>query len=112
MGEVKISPDRLRHAAATQLVNAGFRIAPVQKFLWHKHLSTIMIYARVHDRTVPDDYCAAMSQVEKRLDLLGTQEDSSRLIEGNERGQMLLLYKNSKNMPHKRQSGPLSKQGH
>jgi hypothetical protein len=28
-----------------------------------------MIYARVHDQTVADDYYAAMSQVEKRLEL-------------------------------------------
>jgi hypothetical protein len=53
-----------------------------------------MIYARVHDQTVADDYYAAMQEVEKRLDLLGTQqEDVSAPISDDERGQLLELTK-------------------
>jgi hypothetical protein len=50
-----------------------------------------MVYARVHDQTVADDYYAAMSQVEKRLDLLGIQQEASTPIAESERTQLLAL---------------------
>ena len=86
---VKIYPHRLRHTAATQLVNAGCRITSIQKFLGHKELSTTMIYARVHDQTVADDYYTAMSQVEKRLELIGAPASTQEPIAENERAQLL-----------------------
>ena len=61
----------------SQFLNAGFQVTPLQKFLGYKELSTTMIYARVHDQTVVDDYYAAMQKVEQRLDLLGTQQETS-----------------------------------
>jgi Phage integrase family len=88
---VKVYPHRLRHTAATQLLNAGCRVTSIQKFLGHKELSTTMVYARVHDQTVADDYYAAMSQIEKRLDLLDTQQGVSIPISNNERTQLLAL---------------------
>jgi hypothetical protein len=88
---VKIYPHRLRHTAATQLLNAGCRVTSIQKFLGHKELSTTMIYARVHDQTVADDYYAAMSQIEKRLDLLGEPENNREPIAEDERVQLLAL---------------------
>jgi hypothetical protein len=48
-----------------------------------------MIYARVHDQTVADDYYSAMSQVEKRLELLGAPENAQVLVTENERTQLL-----------------------
>lgn len=64
---VKVTPHQLRHTYATQLVNAGCKITTIQALLGHKHLNTTLTYARVHDRTVAEDYFAAMSVVEKRL---------------------------------------------
>jgi site-specific recombinase XerD len=69
---VKVHPHRLRHTAATQLLNAGCRVTSIQKLLGHKELKTTMLYARVHDRTVADDYYTAMEQVERRMDVLGS----------------------------------------
>ncbi|MBN1814009.1 MAG: site-specific integrase [Anaerolineae bacterium] len=66
---VKVYPHRLRHTCATQLLNAGCRVTSIQKFLGHKRLNSTMIYARVHDQTVADDYYAAMERVEQRLDI-------------------------------------------
>jgi len=40
---VRVYPHRLRHTAATQLLNAGCRITSIQKFLGHKELSTTMV---------------------------------------------------------------------
>ena len=58
----------LRHTFGMQLVNAGCQITTIQALLGHKHLNTTMTYARVHDRTVAEDYFAAMAVVEKRLE--------------------------------------------
>jgi integrase len=66
---VQIYPHRLRHTCATQLLNAGCRITSIQRFLGHKALSTTLVYARVHDQTVAEDYFAAMQRVEQNLDL-------------------------------------------
>jgi hypothetical protein len=50
-----------------------------------------MIYARVHDQTVADDYYGAMQRIEKRLELLGAQEQTSEPSGVAERGQLLAL---------------------
>jgi hypothetical protein len=42
-------------------------VTSIQKFLSHKRLNSTMIYARVHDQTVADDYYSAMERVEQRL---------------------------------------------
>lgn len=76
---VKVSPHRLRHTAATQLLNAGCRITSIQRILGHKRLNTTMIYARVYDKTVAEDYFSAMKLIEERLDLLGEQEGDHKL---------------------------------
>lgn len=65
---VKVTPHQLRHTYATQLLNAGCKITSIQALLGHKHINTTLTYARVHDRTVAEDYFAAMSVVEKRLE--------------------------------------------
>ncbi len=88
---VHVYPHRLRHTAATQLLNAGCRITSIQKFLGHKELSTTMIYARVHDQTVEDDYYRAMSSVEKRLELLEQPEENQEAVTEREREQVLAL---------------------
>jgi site-specific recombinase XerD len=66
---LKVYPHRLRHTCATQLLNAGCRITSIQAFLGHKKLNTTMIYARAYDQTVADDYFAAMSRVEQRMEI-------------------------------------------
>jgi hypothetical protein len=64
---VKVRAHRLRHTAATQLLNAGCPVTSIQKFLGHKKLNTTMIYARALDQTVAEDYFKAMEQVEQQL---------------------------------------------
>jgi len=66
---VKVSPHRLRHTFATQLVNAGCTITTIQKLLGHQRINSTLIYARVHDCTVAEDYYTAMTIVEQRLAL-------------------------------------------
>ncbi len=69
---VRVYPHRLRHTCATQLLNAGCRITSIQKFLGHQRLNSTLIYARVHDQTVADDYFSAMVRIEQRLALAQT----------------------------------------
>jgi len=66
---VKVTPHQLRHTCATQLVNAGCQITTIQAMLGHRRLKSTMIYARVYDRTVAEDYYAAMTVIERRLEL-------------------------------------------
>jgi len=89
---VKVTPHRLRHTCATQLLNAGCRVTSIQKFLGHQRIDTTMIYAQVHNKSVSDDYYTAMSQIEKQLDLVYTHsENSKEVISECERDQLLLL---------------------
>lgn len=66
---LKVHPHRLRHTCATQLLNAGCRVTSIQRFLGHRDLASTLVYARVHDQTVADDYFTAMQRVEERLQI-------------------------------------------
>mgnify|MGYP005856429507 CR=1 FL=1 len=43
-----------------------------------------MIYARVHDRTVQDDYYTAMAQIEQRLEIASPQDDQGSMGMGQQ----------------------------
>jgi hypothetical protein len=74
------------------LLNAGCRITSIQQFLGHTRLNSTMVYARVHDRTVAQDYYAAMTEVEKRLDLAAPPGESpTGPVREGEREQLLAL---------------------
>ena len=63
---VGVTPHRLRHTLATRLLNAGMDITRIQRLLGHEHLATTMIYARVADTTVENDYRRALQQIERQ----------------------------------------------
>jgi len=89
---VKVTPHRLRHTFATQLLNVGCRVTSIQKLLGHRRLNSTMIYARAHDHTVAADYYAAMAQIEKGLDASdGVGQVPDAQPNANERGQLLVL---------------------
>jgi integrase/recombinase XerC len=66
IGVAGVTPHRLRHTLATRLLNAGMEITRIQKLLGHEQVNTTMIYARVQDQTVEDDYRRAMQQIERK----------------------------------------------
>jgi integrase/recombinase XerD len=72
---VKVTPHQLRHTCATQLLNAGCKITSIQQLLGHRDIGSTLIYARVHDETVASDYYAAMSRIEKSLEIPAKMED-------------------------------------
>lgn len=65
-GVEHVTPHRLRHTLATQLLNAGMDITRIQKLLGHAFLNTTQIYARVQDATLEADYRRAMQQIERQ----------------------------------------------
>ena len=75
---VKVYPHRLRHSAATQLLNAGCRITSIQKILGHKRLDTTLRYARAYDETIAEEFYAAMERVEQRLAIEPVDGDESQ----------------------------------
>ena len=62
----EVTPHQLRHTYVTQLLNAGCKVTSIQKLLGHQRLNSTMNYARVHDRTVAEDYYRAMQSVEQQ----------------------------------------------
>lgn len=66
VGILAVTPHRLRHTLATRLLNSGMEITRIQKLLGHEQVNTTLIYARVHDQTVENDYRQAMLYIERQ----------------------------------------------
>ena len=79
-----ISPHRLRHTLATLAINRGMPLESIAALLGHRSLSMTMVYARIGNRTVQQEY----SQVSKHLDELCNRVDllnrQPALVEGNQ----------------------------
>lgn len=61
---VQVSPHRLRHTFATQLVNQGMPLASVAKLLGHRKLDMTQHYARLYERTVKEQFETAVAHIE------------------------------------------------
>ena len=58
-----VSPHRLRHTYATQLLNNGMTIDGLRRLMGHDNLNTTLIYARLADSTLEQSYQAAIERV-------------------------------------------------
>jgi site-specific recombinase XerD len=63
-----VSPHQLRHTLATQAINRGMSLEAIAALLGHKSLSMTLVYARIADRTVADEYFAVTKKVEALYD--------------------------------------------
>src|SRR5438094_5531452 len=54
----------MRHTPATQAINRGMSLDAIAALLGHKTLAMTMIYARIADKTVADEYFAVTEKVE------------------------------------------------
>ena len=54
--DVHVSPHRLRHTFASQMLAAGMSIVSLQRYMGHDNLNTTMIYAEVSDPLLQKDY--------------------------------------------------------
>ena len=57
-------PHRLRHTLATQAINRGMRLEAIAALLGHRSLEMTLVYARIADRVVADEYAAVCQQID------------------------------------------------
>ena len=60
----RVSPHRLRHTLATQAINRGMSLEAIAALLGHRSFHMTLVYARIADRTVADEYFAVSEKVE------------------------------------------------
>ncbi len=63
-----VTPHQLRHTLATQAINRGMSIEAIAALLGHKTLAMTMVYARIADKTVADEYFSVTEKVEALYD--------------------------------------------
>jgi integrase/recombinase XerD len=59
-----ITAHQLRHTLATQAINRGMSLDAIAALLGHKTLAMTMIYARIADKTVAEEYFSVTEKVE------------------------------------------------
>ncbi len=84
-----IAPHRLRHTLATLAINRGMPLESIAALLGHRSLSMTMIYARIGNRTVQQEYSQVSHHLEELCSRVETSdtEDSHRrstLVEGDQ----------------------------
>lgn len=60
----RVTPHQLRHTLATQAINRGMSLEAIASLLGHRSMRMTMVYARIADRTVADEYFAVSEKVE------------------------------------------------
>jgi integrase len=59
-----VHPHQLRHTLATQAINRGMSLEAIAALLGHKTMTMTLVYARIADRTVADQYFAVTEKVQ------------------------------------------------
>jgi site-specific recombinase XerD len=57
-------PHPLRHTLATQAINRGMRLEAIAALLGHRSLEMTLVYAKIADRVVADEYAAVCEQID------------------------------------------------
>ncbi len=63
-----VSPHRLRHTLATQAINRGMSLEAIAALLGHRSMRMTMVYARIANRTVANEYFSVAEKVEALYD--------------------------------------------
>jgi site-specific recombinase XerD len=63
-----VHPHQLRHTLATQAINRGMRIEAIAAMLGHRTLRMTLVYARIANRTVADQYHSVSQSVDALYD--------------------------------------------
>jgi site-specific recombinase XerD len=59
-----VHPHRLRHTLATQAINRGMRLEAIAALLGHRKMEMTLIYARIANRVVADEYQAVSAKID------------------------------------------------
>jgi integrase len=79
-----ISPHRLRHTLATMAINRGMPLESIAALLGHRSLSMTMIYARIGNRTVQQEYSQVSQHLEELCNRVEDNHQQSTLTEGTQ----------------------------
>ena len=63
-----VTPHQLRHTLATQAINRGMSLEAIAALLGHRSMRMTMVYAKIANRTVADEYFAVSEKVEALYD--------------------------------------------
>lgn len=63
-GIANVHPHQLRHTLATQAINRGMSLEAIAALLGHRSMRMTLVYARVSDRTVAEEYFRVTQDVE------------------------------------------------
>ena len=63
-----VTPHQLRHTLATQAINRGMSLEAIAALLGHKSMRMTMVYAKISNRTVAEEYFRVSEQVEALYD--------------------------------------------
>ncbi|MGQ0824694.1 MAG: tyrosine-type recombinase/integrase [Actinomycetota bacterium] len=77
-----VTAHQLRHTLATQAINRGMSLDAIAALLGHKTLAMTMIYARIADKTVAEEYFAVTEKVEALYDQprqLGADDEGTEM---------------------------------
>jgi len=80
----KITPHRLRHTLATLAINRGMPLESVAALLGHRSLSMTMVYARIGNRTVQQEYAQVSQHLEQICSRVENNGQQSTLAEGRQ----------------------------
>jgi site-specific recombinase XerD len=68
-------PHQLRHTLATQAINRGMRLETIAEMLGHRSMDMTLVYARIANRVVADEYASVMEQVDALYKTAGTSPE-------------------------------------
>ncbi len=61
---ISVHPHQLRHTLATQAINRGMRLEAIAALLGHRSMEMTLIYARIANRVVADEYQAVSAKID------------------------------------------------
>jgi integrase len=79
-----IAPHRLRHTLATLAINRGMPLESIAALLGHRSLSMTMVYARIGNRTVQQEYSQVSQHLEELSRAVVPEPRELSLVEGNQ----------------------------
>lgn len=71
-GITGMHPHRLRHTLATQAINRGMRLEAIAELLGHRSLEMTLVYAKIADRVVADEYETVCEQIDALYNTIPT----------------------------------------
>ncbi|MDN5896119.1 MAG: site-specific integrase [Nocardioides sp.] len=89
-----VHPHQLRHTLATQAINRGMSLEAIAALLGHHDLSMTMVYARIADRTVAEEYFAVTKKVEALYDGASQPHGQPPVLPADAAGQNMRVLRN------------------